>query len=73
VYEAGKTPRLRLDGKIDRIGLRGTNLTMKIRLENNSPAALLPQITAKRQGFFWTGSRRSRYSRRPRDTESCTA
>ena len=26
VYEAGETLRLRLDGKIDRIGLRGTNL-----------------------------------------------
>jgi acetate kinase len=26
VYEAGKTPRRRLDGKIDRIGLSGTNL-----------------------------------------------
>lgn len=28
VYEAGKTPRRRLAGKIDRIGLRGTNLTV---------------------------------------------
>ena len=27
VYEAGETPRRRLDGKIDRIGLSGTNLT----------------------------------------------
>jgi acetate kinase len=26
VYEVGETPRLRLDGKIDRIGLSGTNL-----------------------------------------------
>jgi acetate kinase len=26
VYEAGETPRRRLDGKIDRIGLNGTNL-----------------------------------------------
>src|SRR5437762_1662016 len=26
VYEAGDTPRRRLDGKIDRIGLRGTSL-----------------------------------------------
>jgi acetate kinase len=26
IYEAGKTPRLRLDGKVDRIGLSGTNL-----------------------------------------------
>ena len=26
VYEAGETPRRRLDGKIDRIGLSGTNL-----------------------------------------------
>ena len=26
VYEAGEAPRRRLDGKIDRIGLRGTNL-----------------------------------------------
>jgi acetate kinase len=26
VYEAGRTPRRRLDGKIDRIGLSGTNL-----------------------------------------------
>src|ERR1700675_3996770 len=28
VYEAGKTPRRRLEGKIDRIGLSGTNLTV---------------------------------------------
>jgi acetate kinase len=28
VYEAGDTPRRRLDGKIDRIGLSGTNLTV---------------------------------------------
>src|SRR2546430_35976 len=28
VYEAGETPRRRLDGKIDRIGLSGTNLTV---------------------------------------------
>ncbi len=27
-YEAGVTPRRRLDGKIDRIGLSGTNLTV---------------------------------------------
>src|ERR1039457_1425845 len=26
VYEVGETPRQRLDGKIDRIGLSGTNL-----------------------------------------------
>jgi len=29
VYEAGETPRRRLDGKIDRIGLSGTSLIMK--------------------------------------------
>ena len=29
VYEAGETPRRRLDGKIERIGLRGTNLIIK--------------------------------------------
>src|SRR5216684_2075638 len=28
VYEAGETPRRRFDGKIDRIGLSGTNLTV---------------------------------------------
>jgi acetate kinase len=28
VYEAGEPPRRRLDGKIDRIGLKGTNLTV---------------------------------------------
>jgi len=28
LYEAGKTPRRRLDGKIDRIGSRGTNLVV---------------------------------------------
>ena len=28
VYEAGETPRRQLDGKIDRIGLRGTNLVV---------------------------------------------
>jgi len=33
VYEAGETPRRRLDGKIDRIGLSGTNLIV------NDPAA----------------------------------
>ena len=37
VYEAGETPRWRLDGKIDRIGLSGTNLTV------NDPAGK-PQV-----------------------------
>jgi acetate kinase len=37
VYEAGATPRRRLDGKIDRIGLSGTNLIV------NDPAAT-PQV-----------------------------
>jgi acetate kinase len=37
VYEAGETPRRRLDGKIDRIGLRGTNLVV------NDPAGK-PQV-----------------------------
>jgi acetate kinase len=37
VYEAGETPRRRLDGKIDRIGLRGTNLIV------NDPAGK-PQL-----------------------------
>jgi acetate kinase len=37
VYEAGETPRRRLDGKIDRIGVRGTNLIV------NDPAGT-PQI-----------------------------
>ena len=36
VYETGATPRLRLAGKIDRIGLRGTNLTV------TQPAARAP-------------------------------
>src|SRR5665811_645531 len=36
-YEAGKTPRRRLDGKIDRIGLSGTNLIV------NDPAGK-PQV-----------------------------
>ena len=37
VYEAGETPRRRLDGKIDRIGLRGTTLIV------NGPAGK-PQV-----------------------------
>jgi acetate kinase len=37
VYEAGETPRRRLDGKIDRIGLSGTNLIV------NDPAGK-PQV-----------------------------
>jgi len=37
VYEAGEPPRRRLDGKIDRIGLNGTNLTV------NDPA-VKPQV-----------------------------
>jgi acetate kinase len=37
VYEAGKTPRRRLNGKIDRIGLSGTNLIV------NDPAGK-PQV-----------------------------
>jgi acetate kinase len=37
VYEAGKTPRRRLDGKIDRIGLSGTNFIV------NDPAGK-PQV-----------------------------
>ena len=37
VYEAGETPRRRLDGKIDRVGLSGTNLIV------NDPAGT-PQV-----------------------------
>src|SRR5665811_1001050 len=37
VYEAGKAPRRRFDGKIDRIGLSGTNLIV------NDPAGK-PQV-----------------------------
>ena len=33
VYEAGQTPRKRLDGKIDRIGLSGTNLLVNASAE----------------------------------------
>jgi acetate kinase len=31
VYEAGQTPQRRLDGKIDRVGLSGTNLVVTDR------------------------------------------
>ena len=41
VYEAGDTPRRRLDGKIDRIGLSGTNLIV------NDPAGT-PQVSRAR-------------------------
>ena len=40
VYEAGDTPRRRLDGKIDRIGLSGTNLIV------NDPAGT-PQVSRR--------------------------
>ncbi len=38
VYEAGETLRPRLDGKIDRIGLKGTNLVV------NDPAGTPPRV-----------------------------
>ncbi len=66
VYEAGDTPRRRLAGKIDRIGLSGTKLDrQRCRPDNRrSPAALPPPTIARRSAFCWTGSRRSRSSRR---------
>ena len=44
VYEAGETLRPRLDGKIDRIGLRGTNLVV------NDPAGTPPRIPRRLPG-----------------------
>src|ERR1700674_2609370 len=43
VYEAGNTPRRRLDGKIDRIGLSGTTLVV------NDPAGK-PQVPRRLAG-----------------------
>jgi acetate kinase len=41
VYEAGETPRRRLDGKIDRIGLSGTNMTVNDRVGAQRPSRRL--------------------------------
>ena len=41
VFEAGETPRRRLAGKIERIGMRGPNLTVSVAAES-PPAVRLP-------------------------------
>ena len=50
VYEAGETPRLLLDGKIDRVGMSGTNLIVN----DQEHATLPPKITghAAAAGFL---------------------
>jgi hypothetical protein len=67
LYDAGEPLRLLLDGKVDRIGLSGTNLIVNGRLGNRrSVAASTPPITARRWVFCWIGSKRNRLSRRSR-------
>ncbi len=44
VYEAGETPRLLLGGKIDRVGMSGTNLTVTDQ-EHGKSTLLLPETT----------------------------
>ena len=75
VYEAGEPLRRLLDGKIDRIGLSGTNLTVKDSTgqpQDSRPIA--PPTTVRRSLFCWTGSKRNRSSLRskPWDTAWCT-
>jgi acetate kinase len=76
VYEAGKAPRRRLDGKIDRIGLSGTNLIV------NDPAGK-PQVprrlaaadhrTAVDFLLDWLEAQPSSRRSKPWDTAWCTA
>ncbi len=76
VYEAGKTPRRHLDGKIDRIGLSGTNLIVKDPAgKPQAPRRLAAADHRTAVGFLLDWLRRTRFSRRsrPRDTAWCTA
>jgi len=56
VYEAGETPWRLIQGKIDRIGLSGTNLIVNDpAVKPQAPAALSAPTTARRWVFCWTG------------------
>ena len=61
LYETGEPLRRRLDGKVDRIGLSGTNLTFNdpAGRPHGPPHALPPPITVRRSLFCWIGSKRS--------------
>lgn len=78
LYEEGEALRLLLTGKLDRVGLSGTNLTFKDSTgqsqdSRRTVAPSTPAIVVRRSLFYWIGSKRSRFSLRskPLDTGWC--
>jgi len=53
VYEAGDTPRRLLDGKVDRVGLSGTNLTFKDSTEKSHDSRTIdPELNGSAVAFL---------------------
>jgi len=76
VYEAGETPWRLIQGKIDRIGLSGTNLIVNDpAVKPQAPRLVVGADHRTAVGFLLDWLRRTRFSRRsrPRDTAWCTA
>ena len=74
LYDEGEPLRRLLDGKVDRVGLSGTNLTFKdFTGQSQDVAPSTPPTTVRRSHFYWIGSKRSRCSLRskPWDTAWC--
>ena len=72
LYDEGEPSRRLLDGKVDRVGLAGTNLTFKDLPDDHRIVSPSP-VTVRRWLFYWIGSNRSRCSLRlkPWDTGWC--
>jgi len=75
LYDEGEPLRRRLDGKVDRVGLSGTNLTSKNSAGQSQDSRTIDLADHRSAVHFcWIGSKRSRCSLRskPWDTGWCT-
>ena len=71
LYEQGEPLRRRLDGKVDRVGLSGTNLTFKDSTGPSQDSRTIDSVDHRsRSPFYWIGSKCSGCSLRskPWDT-----
>ena len=75
LYEEGEPLRRLLDGKVDRVGLSGTNLIFKDSTGQSQDSRTIDRRRSPFGGrhFYWIGSKRSRCSLRskPWDTAWC--
>jgi acetate kinase len=63
LFDVGVPLRRRLDGKVDRIGLSGTNLTFKDATgQSQSSHTIDAGNRHSASAFYWIGSKRSRRS-----------